>query len=47
MGLFMDIGQFEEFACATKCYVGFYVGLVDEDENLPFCTLGQVSHYSG
>ena len=47
MGLFTDIGQFKEFACATKCYVGFYVGLVDKDKNLPFCILERVSHCSG
>ena len=47
MGLFTDIGQFEEFASATKYYVGFYVGLVDKNKNLPFCILGQVSHCSG
>ena len=46
-GLFTDIGQFEEFACATKYYVGFYVGLVDKDKNLPFCILERVSHCSG
>ena len=47
IGLFTDIGQFEEFACATKYYVGFYVGLVDKDKNLPFCILERVSHCSG
>ena len=47
MGLFTDIGQFEEFACATMHYVGFYIGLVDKDKNLPFCILERVSHCSG
>ena len=46
-GLFADIGQFEEFVCAAKYYVGFYAGLVDKDKNLPFCILERVSHYSG
>ena len=32
IGLFTDIDQFEEFTCATKHYVGFYVGLVDKDK---------------
>ena len=47
MSLFTDIGQFEEFACATKYYVGFYVGLVDKDKNLPFCIPERVSHCLG
>ena len=48
IGLFTDIDQFEEFTCATKHYVGFYVGLVDKDKKkLPFRILERVSHCSG
>ena len=47
VGLFTDIGHCEEFACATKCYVGFYVDLVDKDKKLPFCILERVSHCFG
>ena len=37
-GLFTDIGQFEEFACATRYYIGFYVGLVDKDKMYRFAS---------